>query len=172
MKIYSALLLAGTALLFTHPALATVCRNSNGTVTDIFYDLSDVFTSGNNQPGQVVTLPEKSGWVGVNATCPAGTTVNYTYRSYVSELPVQSTEGNFKYLKLNDYLLGAMSITDSVAGVFYPPRNYIRMGVDSNVSQQMPFGVQDSKLVFKLKVIRPFINMVTIPRQTMFTVYV
>ncbi|MCD3067314.1 adhesin [Salmonella enterica subsp. enterica serovar Enteritidis] len=172
MKIYSALLLAGTALFFTHPALATVCRNSNGTATDIFYDLSDVFTSGNNQPGQVVTLPEKSGWVGVNATCPAGTTVNYTYRSYVSELPVQSTEGNFKYLKLNDYLLGAMSITDSVAGVFYPPRNYIRMGVDSNVSQQMPFGVQDSKLVFKLKVIRPFINMVTIPRQTMFTVYV
>lgn len=94
MKIYSALLLAGTALFFTHPALATVCRNSNGTATDIFYDLSDVFTSGNNQPGQVVTLPEKSGWVGVNATCPAGTTVNYTYRSYVSELPVQSTEGN------------------------------------------------------------------------------
>lgn len=59
MKIYSALLLAGTALFFTHPALATVCRNSNGTATDIFYDLSDVFTSGNNQPGQVVTLPEK-----------------------------------------------------------------------------------------------------------------
>ncbi|TGE13396.1 adhesin, partial [Salmonella enterica subsp. enterica serovar Poona] len=55
MKIYSALLLAGTALFFPHPALATVCRNSNGTVTDIFYDLSDVFTSGNNQPGQVVT---------------------------------------------------------------------------------------------------------------------
>ncbi|EDH9974118.1 hypothetical protein CC624_07585, partial [Salmonella enterica subsp. enterica serovar Wangata] len=26
MKIYSALLLAGTALFFTHPALATVCR--------------------------------------------------------------------------------------------------------------------------------------------------
>ncbi|VEB62331.1 adhesin [Salmonella enterica subsp. enterica] len=68
------------------------------------------------KPGQVVTLPEKSGWVGVNATCPEGTMVNYTYRSYVSELPVRSTEGNFKYLKLNDYLLGAMSITDSVAG--------------------------------------------------------
>lgn len=61
MKVYSALLLAGTALFFTHPALATVCRNSNGTPTDIFYDLSDVFTSGNNRPGQVVTLPEKSG---------------------------------------------------------------------------------------------------------------
>lgn len=67
-----------------------------------------------------MTLPEKSGWVGVNATCPAGTTVNYTYRSYVTELPVQSTEGGFQYLKLNDYLLGAMSITDSYAGLFYP----------------------------------------------------
>lgn len=146
MKIYSALLLAGMRSFHTSRAgdgLPQFKRDGDR----YLYDLSDVFTSGNNQPGQVVTLPEKSGWVGVNATCPAGTTVNYTYRSYVSELPVQSTEGNFKYLKLNDYLLGAMSITDSVAGVFYPPRNYIRMGVDSNVSQQKPFGVQDSKLV-------------------------
>ncbi|MDM2874560.1 type 1 fimbria D-mannose specific adhesin FimH [Citrobacter sp. Cpo069] len=155
-----------------HSSWATVCQNSNGTPTDVFYDLSNVFNSSNNQPGQVVTLPEKSGWVGVNATCPAGTTVNYTYRSYVTELPVQSTEGGFQYLKLNDYLLGAMSITDSNAGLFYPPRNYIRMGVDSNVSKQKPFGVQDSNLVFKLKVIRSFINMVPIPRQTMFRVYV
>lgn len=85
-----------------------------------FYDLSNVFNSSNNRPGQVVTLPEKSGWIGVNATCPAGTTVNYTYRSYVTELPVQSTENGFQYLKLNDYLLGAMSITDSSAGLFYP----------------------------------------------------
>lgn len=108
----------------------------------------------------------------MNATCPAGTSVNYTYRSYVTELPVQSTEGGFQYLKLNDYLLGAMSITDSYAGLFYPPRNYIRMGTHPNVSKQQPFGVMDSKLVFKLKVIRSFINMVPIPRQTMFSVYV
>lgn len=30
----------------------------------------------------------------------------------------------------------------------------------------------DSRLIFRLKVIRPFINMVEIPRQVMFTVYV
>ncbi|MDE9679941.1 type 1 fimbria D-mannose specific adhesin FimH [Citrobacter portucalensis] len=155
-----------------HSSWATVCQNSNGTPTDVFYDLSNVFNSSNNQPGQVVTLPEKSGWIGVNATCPAGTTVNYTYRSYVTELPVQSTENGFQYLKLNDYLLGAMSITDSSAGLFYPPRNYIRMGTHPNVPKQQPFGVMDSKLVFKLKVIRSFINMVPIPRQTMFRVYV
>ncbi|WWC03826.1 type 1 fimbria D-mannose specific adhesin FimH [Citrobacter portucalensis] len=155
-----------------HSSWATVCQNSNGTPTDVFYDLSNVFNSSNNRPGQVVTLPEKSGWIGVNATCPAGTTVNYTYRSYVTELPVQSTENGFQYLKLNDYLMGAMSITDSSAGLFYPPRNYIRMGTHPNVPKQQPFGVMDSKLVFKLKVIRSFINMVPIPRQTMFRVYV
>ena len=65
-----------------------------------------------------------------------------------------------------------MSITDSSAGLFYPPRNYIRMGTHPNVPKQQPFGVMDSKLVFKLKVIRSFINMVPIPRQTMFRVYV
>ncbi|MDM2824151.1 type 1 fimbria D-mannose specific adhesin FimH [Citrobacter sp. Cpo089] len=155
-----------------HSSWATVCQNSNGTPTDVFYDLSNVFNSSNNRPGQVVTLPEKSGWIGVNATCPAGTTVNYTYRSYVTELPVQSTENGFQYLKLNDYLLGAMSITDSSAGLFYPPRNYIRMGTHPNVPKQQPFGVMDSKLVFKLKVIRSFIYMVPLPRQTMFRVYV
>lgn len=46
------------------------------------------------------------------------------------------------------------------------------MGTDPNVSQNLPFGVMDSRLIFRLKVIRPFINMVEIPRQVMFTVYV
>ncbi len=39
------------------------------------YDLSNVFNSTNNQPGQIVVLPEKSGWVGVSAICPPGTLV-------------------------------------------------------------------------------------------------
>ncbi len=159
-------------LLAATSAQATICYNANGTPTDIYYDLSNVFTSSNNQVGQVVTLPDKSGWVGVKAICPAGTTVNYTYRSYVTELPVQSVENGYSYLKLNDYLQGAMSITDSAVGLFYPPKNYIRMGTHANVSQQKAFDVLDSKLIFKLKVTRPFINMVPIPRQTMFTVYV
>jgi len=165
--------LAGSLLLTcTFPAFATVCKNSNGVPTDIFYDLSDVFTSENNNVGQIITLAAKSGWVGVNATCPAGTQGNTTMRSYVSSLPVQETIGGYKYMKLNDYLEGAMSITDSYAGQFFPPRNYIQMGSDSAVSKQQPFGVQDSKLIFKLKVTRKFINMVPIPRQPMFTVYV
>ena len=167
-----ALLLGAASLALATSASATICYNSSGGPTDIAYDLSNAFNSANNAAGQIVTLAEKSGWVGVNATCPAGTTVNYTYRSYVTSLPIQSTEGGFQYLKLNDYLQGAMQITDTAAGIFYPPKNYIRMGMHNHVSQQKPFEVLDSKLIFRLKVTRPFINMVPIPRQTMLTVYV
>ncbi|NIF60193.1 type 1 fimbrin D-mannose specific adhesin FimH [Enterobacter sp. Ap-916] len=162
----------GLLLACAGPAAATVCYNSSGTVTDVSYDLSDKFNSSNNNVGQVVTLAEKTQWVGVNAKCPAGTIGNTTMRSYKTELPVQEVVGSYQYLKINDYLNGAMQITDSYAGTFYPPRNYIQMGSHPNVSKQQPFGVQDSKLVFRLKVTRRFINMVPIPRQTMFRVYV
>ena len=121
---------------------------------------------------EIVVLPEKSGWVGVSAICPPGTLVNYTYRSYVTNFIVQETIDNYKYMQLNDYLLGAMSLVDSVMDIQFPPQNYILMGTDPNVSQNLPFGVMDSRLIFRLKVIRPFINMVEIPRQVMFTVYV
>lgn len=164
--------LAGLALLLiAGPTYATVCRNASGGVTDVAYDLSNTFTAANNQIGQEVTLT-KNNFINVFAICPAGTTGITTKRSYVTSLPIVETEGNFQYLKLNDYLNGAMSIIDSAAGIFYPPRNYIQMGDHGNVPNQQPFPVYDSNLVFKLKVTRRFINMVLIPRQTMFTVYV
>jgi minor fimbrial subunit len=165
--------LAGAALLAcAAPAFATVCANSNGVPTEVSYDLSNVFTSANNHAGQIMTLAEKSQWVGVNATCPAGTSGNTTMRSYVTTLPIQETLDGYKYLKINDYLNGGMKITDSYSGVFYPPRDYIQMGSHPNVSRGQPFPVKDSNLVFRLKVTRPFINMVPIPKQTMFSVYV
>ncbi|MDK9358571.1 type 1 fimbria D-mannose specific adhesin FimH [Lelliottia sp. V106_16] len=153
-------------------ALATVCANQNGVPTDISYDLTNTFNSSNNQVGQIVTLAEKSQWVGVNAVCPSGTSGNTTKRSYVTDFPITSTIDGYKYLKLNDYLDGAMKITDSYAGVFYPPQNFIQMGSHPNVSKHQPFPVNDSNLVFRLKVTRRFINMVVIPRQVMFRVYV
>lgn len=172
MKIICRLLLAMACLCLANISWATVCANSTGVAEDEHYDLSNVFNSTNNQPGQIVVLPEKSGWVGVSAICPLGTLVNYTYRSYVTNFIVQETIDNYKYMQLNDYLLGAMSLVDSVMDIQFPPQNYIRMGTDPNVSQNLPFGVMDSRLIFRLKVIRPFINMVEIPRQVMFTVYV
>ena len=165
--------LAGAVLLAcTTPVYATVCSNANGVPTEISYDLSNTFNSSNNQVGQIVTLAEKSQWIGVNATCPSDTSGNTTLRSYVTTLPVQETLDGYKYLKINDYLNGGMKITDSAAGVFYPPRDYIQMGNHPNVSKGQPFPVKDSNLVFRLKVTRRFINMVPIPKQTMFRVYV
>lgn len=172
MKIICRLLLAMACLCLANISWATVCANSTGVAEDEHYDLSNIFNSTNNQPGQIVVLPEKSGWVGVSAICPPGTLVNYTYRSYVTNFIVQETIDNYKYMQLNDYLLGAMSLVDSVMDIQFPPQNYILMGTDPNVSQNLPFGVMDSRLIFRLKVIRPFINMVEIPRQVMFTVYV
>jgi len=165
--------LAALALVACSPAAwATVCHNSDGVPKDVSYDLSETFNSSNNNVGQIVTLAQKSGQVGVNATCPAGTSGKTTKRSYVTDLPIQETLDGYKYLKINDYLNGGMRITDSYAGVFYPPLNYIQMGSHSNVPKQKPFPVTDSNLIFRLKVTRKFINMVPIPKQTMFRVYV
>ncbi|NWC62638.1 type 1 fimbria D-mannose specific adhesin FimH [Cedecea sp. P7760] len=166
------LITGGLLLACAGPAAATVCSNEKGIPTDIAYDLSDKFNSSNNNVGQIVTLSEKSGLIGVNAVCPKGTSGNTTKRSYVTDLPIQEVVGSYKYLKINDCLNGAMKINDSYAGDFYPPVNYMQMGSHPNVSKNKPFGVTDSKLVFRLKVTRRFINMVPIPRQTMFRVYV
>ncbi|MCU6669241.1 type 1 fimbria D-mannose specific adhesin FimH [Enterobacteriaceae bacterium H4N4] len=160
------------ALLPAAQALATVCANENGVPTDIFYDLTDTFNSANNHIGQIVTLSEKSQWVGVNAVCPTGTKGDTTKRSYVTDFPITATIDNYKYLRLNDYLDGAMKITDSYSGVFYPPANYIQMGHHDNVAKHKPFPVNDSHLIFRLKVTKRFINMVVIPRAIMFRVYV
>ena len=154
------------------PAWATVCQNSTGVAKDISYDLSNVFNSANNRPGEIVTLAQKSGLVGVNAICPRGTTGKSTMRSYVTDLPITTVIDSYKYVKLNEYLDGAMQIHDDFAGTFYPPANYIQMGQHPNVPNNKAFPVTDSKLVFRLRVTRRFINMVVIPQQTMFRVYV
>ncbi|WP_106403347.1 type 1 fimbria D-mannose specific adhesin FimH [Phytobacter massiliensis] len=173
MTMKAAYLLVGAALMMgAFTAQATVCVNSTGTPTDVSYDLSGVFNSSNNQVGQIVTLAEKSGYVGVYAVCPVGTENGTTYRSYVTDLPVTTTIDRFKYVKLNDYLDGAMQITDDYAGAFYPPQNYVKMGASYAVPIQVPFEVRDSKLIFRLKVTRRFIDMVVIPRQVLFRVYV
>lgn len=93
-------------------------------------------------------------------------------RSYVTDLPITTVIDSYKYVKLNEYLDGAMQIHDDFAGTFYPPANYIQMGQHPNVPNNKAFPVTDSKLVFRLRVTRRFINMVVIPQQTMFRVYV
>ncbi|EHO4002468.1 type 1 fimbrin D-mannose specific adhesin FimH, partial [Escherichia coli] len=56
--------MAMACLCLANISWATVCANSTGVAEDEHYDLSNIFNSTNNQPGQIVVLPEKSGWVG------------------------------------------------------------------------------------------------------------
>lgn len=120
MKIICRLLLAMACLCLANISRATVCANSTGVAEDEHYDLSNIFNSTNNQPVADCCFTGKSGWVGVSAICPPGTLVNYTYRSYVTNFIVQETIDNYKYMQLNDYLLGAMSLVDSVMDIQFP----------------------------------------------------
>lgn len=88
MKRQTGLLLASALLLMAQPSPGNGLPKFEWHTNGCFYDLSNVFTSSNNQPGQVVTLPEKSGWIGVNATCPAGTTVI---------TPIEAMSLNFRF---------------------------------------------------------------------------
>ncbi|MFW1800776.1 fimbrial protein [Acinetobacter nematophilus] len=156
---------------------ALVCWNSKGkgVVDELFYDLSNSFNTGNNAAGSIVEL-KKNFTNGVRAKCDrhnaSQVSNNFTMRSYVTDLPVVETINRYQYLSMNEYLIGAMKITDSWSGDFYPPANYVQMGRHPNVSQGRDFPVTDSNFTFRIKVVRPFVGYVPIPQKTMFTVYV
>ena len=152
---------------------AAPCTNANGTPSTVDYDLTDTLTAAQNQAGETIMLTRNQD-IDVQAVCPQGSSPgSQTYRSYVSSLPVVETDGSWKYLQLDtQYLEGAMEIRDSSVGSFYPPQDYILMGADTNVNLGLPFHVHDSDLVFKLKIVKPFIGTLNIPLQNMFSVYV
>lgn len=126
--------------------------------------------------GAIATSVSAS-YVGVNATCSGA---NYlaagdgtTYRSYVTSLATVSTESDgYKYIKINDYLAVAISISDDSSGRFYPPVNMVHMGWHSNVKTGGEFPVADSNLIYKFKVLKSFTGTLTIPYTTLFDVYV
>ena len=162
-------------LLSSFGCMASICHNVNNTISVVNYDLTSTLTTEQNQVGQATEL-HKSQFVNVDAICPEPDPTNVdsrTYRSYITSFPVVETHGQWQYLTLDpDYVNGAMSITDTDAGVFYPPGNYIHMGRNTRVNKQKDFGVYDSNLTFRLKVVKPFIGSVVIPSRTMFSVYV
>ncbi|WLI78881.1 type 1 fimbria D-mannose specific adhesin FimH [Kosakonia sp. H02] len=156
----------------TLPVQAVVCANATGSVTDINYDLSGTFNSTNNKLDKIIVRSEHAGWVGVRAICPAGPKANYTYRSYVSQFPVDFIAYGYKFLQINEHLQVALSVSDSYAGEVHPPVHYVRMGEHPNVSRQQPFELMDSQLILRLRVTKRFMNRVIFPRKTLFTVYV
>lgn len=164
-------------LLFTStPSFAYVCWNSKGrgVVDEVFYDISDSFNSTNNAVGRVVEIV-KNFSSEVSAVCPRHNqdeSKDTTFRSYITDLPVVEHNLWFQFLPINDYLIGGLQITDSHSGNFFPPVKYQHTGTDHNVSAGKPFPIHDTDLTFRLKVIKPFVDFVPIPKKTMFTVYV
>lgn len=154
-------------------ANAAVCTNSKGVSDNINYDITQNLAASNNKAGYVFDITKSpSTTIGVSATCPPGVGVNYTYRSYVSPHPIVESVGEYKYIKLNDYLNAAISIKDSYAGVYYPPAEYIHMGNDRNVSKNKPFAINDSDLNFHFKLTKPFVGSVNYSVTPAFYVYV
>jgi type 1 fimbria pilin len=156
--------------------LAVICRNYTGTVSTVNYDLTTTLTKEQNQMGQAVELV-KSQDVNVNAICASHSNGDQrTWRSYRTTFPVIFTEDQWQYMNLDPvYIAGAMRITDSDIGIFYPPADYVHMGIDARVDMEdthTPFPVYDSNLVFRIKIIKPFIGTVIIPKKVMFSVYV
>lgn len=174
MKTLYIVMLLSTVLLYSSQSAAVVCYNARGpNVTDeVTYDLTNSFNSSNNKVGSIVELKRDFFYPTMAKCAPHKTRNPQTKRSYVTSLPVLEVIGKYKYLKLNDYLSGAMQITDSYAGPFYPPVNYIQMGTHPNVPTGNAFQINDRNFIFRLKVLRPFINHVVIPKNVLFRVYV
>ncbi|MBJ9372081.1 fimbrial protein [Acinetobacter sp. TGL-Y2] len=166
------------ALLFisSTPSFAKQCWNAKGknVVDSVHYNLLDTFSLGENAAGQIKDVRPSSNITNLQAVCeerwgPAP--MNVTTRAYVTDQAIVETEGKYKYMQINEYLLGAMRIEDSAIKDFYPPIR-VNMGSHPNVDPGLPFPVNDTNLTLRLKVIKPFVGNVSIPSKTMFTVYV
>lgn len=160
-------------LMLSQSTFAQSCKNVNGVPSSVNYDLTTTLTPAQNKAGKTVALVKNQG-VNVQARCPDDSVSNgRTFRSYTSQYPVAESEGRWQFLKLDsDYLEAAIRIHDAAVGDIYPPENYHAMGYGSKESAGESFPVRDSNLVFKLKIVKPFIGTVNIPSRPMYSVYV
>ncbi|WP_353885396.1 fimbrial protein [Acinetobacter bereziniae] len=166
-------LLLSLLFISSTQSFARQCWNAKGKnfVDSVNYNLSDTFTSSNNAAGQIKDLIRNFSET-LEARCdPSSTSYNFTNRAYVTNEPIVEKIGAYQFIRINEYLLGAMQINDSAIGTFHPPAR-INMGSHPNVSTGGSFPVNDSNLRFRLKVVKPFVGSVSIPSKTMFTVYV
>ncbi len=169
-------LLLSLLFISSTQSFAKQCWNAKGmnVVESVHYDLSTTFTQGNNATGQIKYVQPTSSIANLQAVCEerwGPSPLNSTTRAYVTSQTIVETEGKYKYMQINEYLLGAMRINDSAIGTFYPPAR-LNMGAHPNVDPGLPFPVKDTDLELRLKVIKPFVGNVSIPSKTMFTVYV
>lgn len=170
----SKFLITPLLLLCSTPSFARQCWNARGynIVDAISYNLSSTFTQGNNLAGQIKNITIKLNTL-IEAKCEIASIpgINSTARAYVNNEPIVEKNGNYQFMRINDYLLGAMEIYDSAVNYFYPPTR-LYMGYHPNVDYGKAFPIHDTDLTLRLKVVKPFVGNISIPSKTMFTVYV
>jgi len=171
----SKFLLLSLLVLGSSQSFARQCWNVKGqnVVDSVHYNLSNTFSQGENAAGQTKNI-RISSLNNLEAKCDprwGPSPINSTTRAYVTDQAIVETDGYYKYMQINEYLLGAMRINDSAIRDFYPPIR-VNMGAHPNVDPGLAFPVNDTDLTLRLKVIKPFVGNVSIPSKTMFTVYV
>lgn len=161
--------------LFAAEAQARVCKNANnGIAQTVDFKVNGLLDAPNNGVGKVteIVIPSTQG---VSANCgfsSIGDAGNMTYRSYVPLVPVVATQGSYQFMQLNEYLMGAVRITDSYAGIFYPPVDHLQMGQHPGVGSGGNFPVVDSNYILRIVVVKPFVGSSAIAPQKIMTVYV
>ncbi|MFW2012316.1 fimbrial protein [Acinetobacter bereziniae] len=167
-------LLLALLLISSTQSFARQCWNEKGkgVVDNVNYNLSNTFSQSNNVVGQTKDLRLNFNSQ-VKAVCESAAYPgrHITNRAYVTDEPIVEIVNEFQYIRINEYLLGAMQINDSAVNTFYPPV-LKDMGKDLNVDYGNPFEVRDSDLILRLKVVKPFVGNISIPSKTMFRVYV
>lgn len=152
---------------------AVICGPSGG-VRNVEIDITgEIQKLENNAIGRITDLSFARPYR-IYGICPAhdDNSANTTLRDYRTNLPIIHTEGLYKFLRINEYVSGAMRIYDSTAGYFYPPEENVQMGTHPNVSIGSVFPIEDLNFLLKLRVERPFIGYLPISTGTMFYVYV
>jgi minor fimbrial subunit len=157
-------------LMMSQHVFAVQCAYFSGPKV-ISYDITSNLNSIQNTAGESFEVIGNPGQQ-IRAKCPEEPGDDSTFRSYRTDLPILESDGKYQFYKLNEYLSAAMKISDSWAGDFYPPVDYVQMGTDKCVSRGCDFPINDSNLTFKVKVLTPFVGSVVIPPKVMFNVYV
>ena len=150
-------------------AHAVVCVPDTN-VVDLNVDITGAVLMSNNASGATqdfnVRITQQ-----IMARCPAGNNAGRSMRSYVTNLPIINTDGQYQFVRINEYISAAMRIRDAVTGLFYPPVQYLQMGFDGNIRNGLPFAVADNDFLIRIRVDQPFIGSIPINSGTLFNVY-
>lgn len=166
-------LIVASVSTFAHADSTTphVCYPTNGSPSTFIFDMSATLTDAQNKAG-ITTQISKTGqnWTNVTCNCGGAEVSPYAIQSFTSSKPVVETDGSWKYVYINEYLIGAASTyDDGTHDTMYLPVEYFKI----NTSGLYCWGVnvKNSSFTLNLKVTKPFVGTVNIDSPQAYTAY-